>query len=164
MVQPYPSGGGQVPEPQKPAPPASVHYAVRLMYAGAVLSVVVLLAALITIGSVRTAVHHAYPGYSASRVRSAALVVVVTDVILQVITVGLWLWMARANRAGNSWARIVASVLFGLNTIFLLLSFARPHASIGAVLNLLIWLVGLGAIVLLWRRDSTDYITATQRP
>jgi hypothetical protein len=81
-----------------------------------------------------------------------------------VITVGLWLWMARANRAGNNWARIVASVLFGLNTIFLLLSFARPHASIGAVLNLLIWLVGLGAIVLLWRRDSTGYIAAAQRP
>jgi hypothetical protein len=164
MVEPYPSGGGQVPEPQKPALPASVHYAVRLMYAGAVLSVVVLVAALITIGSVRTAVHHAYPTYSASRVRSAALVVVVTDVILQVITVGLWLWMAMANKAGASWARIVASVLFGLNTIFLLLSFARPHASIGAVLNLLIWLVGLGAIVLLWRRDSTDYIAAAKRP
>jgi hypothetical protein len=164
MYQPYPSGGGQVPEPPRPGPPASVQNAVRLMYAGAVLSVVVLVAALLTIGSVRTAIHNADPSYSASRVRSTALVVVLTDVILQAITVGLWLWMAAANKAGNNWARIVASVLFGLNTIFLLLSFARPHASIGAVLNLLIWLVGLGAFILLWRRDSSDYIAAAQRP
>jgi hypothetical protein len=163
MYQPYPSGG-QVPEPRRPALPASVQNAVRLMYAGAVLSVVVLAAAVLTVGSVRTAVHNAFPSYSASRVRSAAMVVVVTDVVVQVITVGLWLWMAVANKAGNGWARVVASVLFGLNTLLLLLSFARPHASIGAVLNLLIWLVGLGTIILLWRKESSQYFAAARQP
>lgn len=164
MYQSYPSGGGQVPEPQQPARPASIQNAVWLMYVGAVLGVIVLVAAVVTIGSVRTAVHHAYPTYSASRVRSSAQVVVATDVILEVITVGLWIWMAMANKAGHGWARIVSSVLFGLNTLLLLLSLVRPHASVGAVLDLLIWLVGLGAIILLWRRDSSDYIAASRRP
>jgi hypothetical protein len=163
MVQPYPSSG-QIPEPKRPELPASMQSAIRLMYAGAVLSAVILLAALLTIGAVRTAIHHGYPAYSASRVHSAARVFVTGDVVLQIITVGLWLWMAAANKAGNGWARVIASVLFGLNTLFLLLSFARPHASIGAVLDLLVWLVGLGATIMLWRSESSAYFAATRSP
>jgi hypothetical protein len=38
------------------------------------------------------------------------------------ITIGLWLWMGWANGRGRSWARIVAAVLFGINTLDLLIS------------------------------------------
>ena len=63
------------------------------------------------------------------------------------IGVLLWVWMAWANNKGRNWARIVASVLFGLNTISLLLSPGR--ASITIIFEILGWLVGLGAIVIL---------------
>ena len=41
-------------------------------------------------------------------------------------------------------------------------SLARPHAAIGIVLLLLVWLAGLGAIILLWRRDSGTYFAASK--
>jgi hypothetical protein len=162
MYQPYPSGG-QTPEPQRPGPPPPpVMNAVKLMYAGAVLTAAVLVVSLFTVASIRTAIHNAYPSYSASKVRSAATGLVAVDAFIQVITIGLWLWMAVANKAGKSWARITSSVLFGLNTLLLLLSFLRPHASLGSVLNLLIWLVGLFAIILLWRKESSGHFAPAQ--
>ena len=136
--------------------------AVRLMYAGAAVSAFVIIVALVTIGSTRSAIHADYPHYSASRVHQAALGLVVYEVIIQVITIGLWLWMARANQAGKSWARIVLTVLFCLNTLILASGLARPHAAIGIVLLALVWLVGVAAIVLLWRRDSSNFFAAAK--
>ncbi len=45
------------------------------------------------------------------------------------LAVGLWIWMARANSAGKSWARIAATALFAINTLAVLSTFARPHSS-----------------------------------
>jgi hypothetical protein len=56
----------------------------------------------------------------------------------------------------------VSSVLFGLNTLILLSSLARPHAALGVVLLGLVWLVGLGAVILLWLRDSSAYFAASK--
>ncbi|HUD79260.1 MAG TPA: hypothetical protein VMR00_15515 [Streptosporangiaceae bacterium] len=67
-----------------------------------------------------------------------------------VIAIGLWLWMAWANGRGRNWARTVAAVLFGINTLSLLLSFFLVHAPATLVADLAIWLVGLAAIVLLF--------------
>ncbi|HEX9354610.1 MAG TPA: hypothetical protein VF933_12450 [Streptosporangiaceae bacterium] len=161
MYQPYPTDGAE-PATQAPERPPSIQNAVWLMYAGAAVSAFVIIVALVTIGSTRSAIHADFPAYSASRVHKAAVALVVYEVVIQVITIGLWLWMAAANKAGKSWARIVSSVLFGLNTLILISSLARPHAAIGIVLLVLVWLVGLGAIVMLWRRDSTTYFAASK--
>ncbi len=162
MYQPYPTGAAE-PGPQSAAqPPSSIQNAVKLMYAGAVVSVVIIIVAIVTISSARSAVHTAFPHYSAARVRRAAVGLVAYEVVVQVITIGLWLWMAWANKAGKSWARIVSSVLFGLNTLFLLVSLSRPHASFGLALLVVIWLIGLGAIFFLWRRESSAYYTASR--
>jgi len=74
-----------------------------------------------------------------------------------VIAIGLWLWMARANGAGKSWARIVAAVLFALNTLGLLSAVARPNAAGTKIFDVLGWIVGLSVTVFLWRRDSSEY-------
>ena len=161
MYQPYPAGGAE-PAPQAPERPPSVQNAVWLMYAGAAVSLFVIIVAVVTIGSTRTAIHAGFPAYSASKVRKAATALVIYEAVIQVITIGLWLWMAAANKAGKSWARIVSSVLFGLNTLILLSSLARPHAALGIVLLALVWLVGLGAVILLWLRDSSAYFAASK--
>ncbi len=165
MYQPYPTGGAEpAPGPQRAQPPSSIRNAVKLMYAGAAVSAIVIIVALLTIGSARTAVHNAFPSYSASRVRRAAIGLVGYEVVIQLITIGLWLWMAWANKGGKSWARIVSTVLFGLNTLILLASLARPHAAIGIVLLLVIWLIGLGAIFFLWRKDSSGFYAVSKLP
>jgi membrane protein YdbS with pleckstrin-like domain len=52
--------------------------------------VFVIIVALVTIGSTRSAIHADFPAYSASRVHKAAVALVVYEVVIQVITIGLW--------------------------------------------------------------------------
>ena len=159
MYQPYPSAG-QAPEPARPGPPPSVVMAVRLMYAGAVVSAVSLVVGLATVGSLRTALHKSQPTLTPTQLHDLQTIVVVGSVVIGLISIGLWVWMALMNKAGKSWARIVATVLFGLDTLFLLLGVARAGAAASSLVSILIWLIGLGAVILLWRKDSTEYVTA----
>jgi hypothetical protein len=159
MYQPYPSGA-QMPEPQRPAPPPPVQMAVKLMYAGAALSAIDLIVGLVTIGSLKSAIKKADPTFTSSQVHTAEVGLVAFTVIIGLIGIGLWIWMALANNSGKSWARIIGTVLFGLNTLFVVLSLVRPHASLGLVFGLVVWLAGLGAVILLWRPESSQYFTA----
>ena len=156
MYQPYPSAG-QAPEPVRPGPPPSVVMAVRLMYAGAVVSALSLIVGLATVGSLRNSLHKSDPTLTTSQLHNLQTVVVVGSVFIGVISIGLWVWMALMNKAGKSWARIVATVLFGLDTLFLLLGVARAGAAAGTLVSILTWLIGLGAIIYLWRKDSSAY-------
>ena len=137
--------------------PPSLRNAVRLMYAGAALEVIVLIVALVTISSLKAAIMKADPSFTASQLHNAQVVGTASLVIGSVITIGLWLWMAWANGRGRRWARIVSAVFFGINTLDLVISFARVHATATAILAVLIWLVGLAAIVLLFRKDSSAF-------
>jgi hypothetical protein len=157
-MQPYPTSG-QEPEPQRPPTPSSVSAAVKLMYAGAALSLIELVVSLATVGSLKTAIINKYPHYTSSQVHAAEVVIVGGVVVEAVIAIGLWLWMARANAAGRNYARITGSVLFGIYTLFLLVSLRRPEASVGLVFAILVWLAGLGAVIMLWRKDSSAYFT-----
>jgi len=163
MVQPYPSAG-RTPEPVRPEPPASVVMAVRLMYAGAVVSALSLIVGLVTIGGLRDSLHKSQPTLTPTQLHNLQTVVVVGSVFIGLVSIGLWVWMALMNKAGKSWARIVATVLFGLDTVFLLLGVARAGAAAGTLVSILIWLIGLGATILLWRKDSSAYFTAPSAP
>ena len=159
MYQPYPSAG-QVPEPVRPGPPDSVLTAVKLMYAGAIVSGLSLVVGLITIGSLRSALRKAYPNVTASQLHTIEVATVVFIVIFGLIGIGLWIWMAMANKRGGNWARITATVFFGLNTVSLLVGLARPEPLASRLVGLLIWLIGLGAVVMLWRSESTAFFKA----
>ncbi len=159
MYQPSPSSG-RTPEPQRPSAPSSVQTAVRLMYAGAALSFIELVVILTTVGSLRHTIVTHYPHYTASQVHAAEVIAVVSVVLESVIAIALWLWMARANAAGRNYARKTGTVFFGLNTLFVLIELSRPQASLGLVFNVLVWLAGLGAVIMLWRRESAPYFSS----
>ncbi len=161
--QPYPTTGNNY-LPQPPQAPKSVLNAVKLMYVGAGLSLISLVVGLTSIGSLKsailTAARNDHKTLTASQLHSAEIAGVAFIVLTGLIGVGLWLWMARMNGAGKSWARVVASVLFALSTLSVLTSVARPSAGLTRVFGVLVWLVGMGAIVLLWQRDSSDFFNS----
>lgn len=159
MYQPYPSGA-QMPEPQRPDPPPPLLMAVRLMYVGAGLSAIGIVLALVTIGSLKTAILKRHPLYTTSQVHNLQTAAVGSVVVGGLIAIGLWILMARANGAGKSWARIVASVLFAINTLDLLASAVQVHAPASLAFAGLVWLAGLGATILLWRQESSQYFAA----
>jgi ABC-type Fe3+ transport system permease subunit len=159
MYQPYPSSGKPV-EPERPPAPPSVLNAVKLMYVGAAVSTVTLLISLIlsltNIASSKATIRQGHPSYTTSQVNQAFTIGITVAVVSGVIGVALWLWMARANSQGRNWARILSTVLFGLATLDLFGALHRPSL-LGVLFTALTWLVGLGAVILLWRKDSTEF-------
>jgi hypothetical protein len=156
MYQPYPSTDRPV-EPDKPPAPQSVLNAVKLMYAGAAVSAVSLIISLATIGGTKDAIKKAKPSLTAAQVNQLNTFIIALAVVSGVIGVGLWLWMAQKNGQGRSWARILSTVLFGLATLDMFGVLSQPKTVLGLVFPVLTWLIGLGAVVFLWRRESTEF-------
>ena len=161
MYQPYPQGGDMPPDPTRHDPPRPVRTAVMLMYVGAALSAVSLIVTVLSFHAIERVIRNASSTLTAQQVHNDAIVAVTIAVVESLIAIGLWLLMAWGNKNGQSWARIVATVLFGLNTLFLLLSFVRATVSLSLAFSVLVWLIGLGAIVLLWRKESSQYFALT---
>jgi hypothetical protein len=166
MYENYPSTGadGQVPEqPSRAGPPTSVQTAVRLMYAGAGISAISFILGLVTIGSVRHTLEKQHPDFSTSRINSLVNAEIAIVIVAGIIGVGIWVWMAWANGRGKNWARITGTVFFGLYTLDLILVAARSASAISTVFAIVTWMIGLGATIMLWRRDSTAYFRAEQQ-
>jgi hypothetical protein len=131
------------------------------MYTGAALSAVSLIVTVLSFHAIERVIRNASSTLTAHQVHNDAIVAVTIAVVESLIAIGLWLLMAWGNKNGQSWARIVATVLFGLNTLFMLLSFVRATVSVSLAFSVLVWLIGLGAIVLLWRKESSEYFALT---
>jgi hypothetical protein len=85
--------------------------------------------------------------------------------VLGLISVGLWILVARGSRNGKDWARATGSVLFGLDTLALLIGpedmgIRGPEATVSRIFVGIVWLIGLAAIVYLWRKDSSAFFKA----
>jgi len=164
MHQPYlPSG--QPTAPLRPSAPAPVLTAVKLMYAGAAVSVAGLIIGLaLIIVDIDVAARGQFLGHSLAAQKP---LVITVWMVFGLVVIALWLWMARANGQGRTWARIVSTVLFGLATLQLPGGFTKPvsHAGFGAtvlyyggtVLFVAAWLVGVAAVWLLWRPASSAF-------
>jgi hypothetical protein len=154
------SGGA----PDDPGLPATMRKAVRFMLAGAAITAVfAVFDAIVTIVDKNSLTVNGKPPTS-SELDTTIIVLIVSYVVY----VLLWVLMARFNRAGRKWARIVASVLFAISTIQLYESIDSLHGGqvitaaniIFIIITLALWGVGVGAIAMLWRSDSTAYYQA----
>ena len=88
----------------------------------------------------------------------------------------VWLWLAQMNKRGRSWARIWSTIFFGIQTLMFgalvvvvayLALLMATNVMTGNVLGLVIcgilyWIVGLVAIVLLWRRQSSEFYASME--
>jgi hypothetical protein len=154
------SGGA----PDDPGLPATMRKAVRFMLAGAaVTAVFALFVVIVTIVDKNSIDVNGRPLTSSE---------LATDIVATIVTYAvyilLWVLMARFNRAGQKWARIVASVLFAISTFQLYQTIDSLHGGqvitaadiIFIVITLASWGVGVGAIAMLWRPDSSAYFQA----
>jgi hypothetical protein len=157
MVQPYPSSGKPLTEAERPPAPPSVLNAVKLMYVGAAISTVSLIISLVDISGTKAAIKKARPDLTATQVSQLNTFIIGLAIVSGLVGIALWLWMARANGQGKNWARIVSTVLFGLATLDLIGVFSQPKTVLGLVFPVLVWLIGGGAIWLLWRPESTAF-------
>ena len=157
--QPYPEPATRPPVPQ------SITRAVQLMYAGAAASLIGIVIALTTLSSIKSQIISRNPSLTTTQVNNAEHVAIGILIASGLIGAALWLWMAQSCKAGKNWARITSTVLFAIQTINVVAG-AAAVASGGAsrIYSLLIWLIGLGAIIFLWRRSSTEYFQSSGAP
>jgi hypothetical protein len=163
--QPYP-GGTQLPEPaERPPAPQSITRAVQLMYAGAVASLIGIVIALTTLSSIKSQIHQRNLTLTTTQINNAEHVAIGILIASGLIGAALWLWMAQSSKAGKNWARIVSTVLFAIQTLNVVAG-ASAISSGGAsrIYSIVIWLIGLGAIILLWQRSSTEYFKSSSAP
>ena len=162
VAYPQPYQVARVPAASLPASlPDSMRNAVGLMYAGAgfavvyAIGVIIVASTIISKHPVQAAAHHTTVGGVAA-----------LTVVLSVIEIALWLGIARACRAGRSWARVTGTILFGLHTLGFLGVLVSKHPGLGLtkVLTTLGWLIACAAVVFLWQRPSSAFFQRTAAP
>lgn len=140
--------------------PPTVRAAVRLMYAGALLELGILVTVIVTESSVRSAILARYPGLTAAQWHAVVLAHLLPDEIGAPVVAGVWLWMAWANGRGRYWARVVFAAFFGLATLSLLSALAEgatTFAPADLVAGAAIWIVHAAAVLLIFSKRSAPF-------
>ncbi len=142
--------------------PRSVRAAVRLMCAGALAELTVLVALALSVGHVRAVVlaRHPAPWH-------LVLVHMTIDMAIAPLVIGLWLCLAWANGRGLDSARMASAASLGLLTLGLLAGFSdgalaiAPAAMIAAVVE---GTIGLASVVLIFTPASCRYYRPEPAP
>jgi hypothetical protein len=161
MYQPYP-GSTEMPESRRPSAPASVLNAVKVMYAGAAASLVGIIVDITTLSATKSAIEKHAHNLTASQINSEQHVLVASFIIGGVIGAGLWIFLAQSCKRGRNWARITGTVLFGIATLDTFVGVALPVAGAIRIYAVVVWLIGLTAVVLLWQRSSSAFFRQEQ--
>jgi hypothetical protein len=143
-------------------PLPSIRNAVRFIYAGAAIQA---LSVVLDIGAVRGRIQSSLATASATPLTASQLntdeaIGVGFLVLGGVVGASLWLWMARKNKAGRRWARTFSTAFFAIFTVALFAIVAQRVAGGDKIIPVAEWIVGLLAIVQLWRRESSDFYAA----
>ncbi|WP_433333909.1 hypothetical protein [Spirillospora sp. CA-294931] len=165
---PYPPPPGMPMGGIGPQRPSAINSAFMVMLAGAGLTAVSTIVSVVFGVGAGMAMNDSGMDGEASGVMAVSAVI---SLIMGVFYIALWVWMAFACRAGHAYARILGTVFFGINTLFMLLGVFGLVALMGTDgatglllvslgLSVLIWLMGLLATIMLWNRASTAYFNA----
>lgn len=150
-------------DPDDSAIPVSVRRSVRLMLAGGALTAALGIFWII----VALADKSAFTSANGQKLTNGQFAGGVVEVFLlqYLIPAAIWVLMARFNRAGRNWARIVASVLCALDTYLCigLVNSLRDGQTltvaevVAVALTLMSWIVGVIAIAFIFRGESSGY-------
>ena len=161
MYQRYP-GEARSREPSRTGDaPQSVLRAVRVMYVGLAASLLGIVVDMTTLSATRSEILKRNPGYTAAQLNSAEHLEIGVFIASGLIGAALWLWMAQSCRAGKSWARVVSTVFFGIDTLSVLVgASAVQGGGLSRIYGFVVWAIGLTAVILLWQRSSSAYFRA----
>ena len=164
-AQPYPGDahtqGPHGAGPLTPPPPLAL--AVKLMYAGAALSVLGIVIALALQGQ-RTDLVLESAGMGEVGADSFGAFFTIAAVVGGLVGLVLWVVNAVFNAKGKKWARILSTVLAGLFVLSTLGSLAQPALPVDRVLAFVQLALAIGIVVLLWRPESSRFYQAASAP
>lgn len=157
-LQDQPGESGEAPRP------SSVALAVRLMYTGAALALLNVVLPFVlsdmeraaTVERLRADGGNPSTAQIDSLLRSSLMLATAIGVLWLVT----WLLMALCNGKGMGWARILASLLGVLNVISTVAGLVTSHSlNATVVIPVVSALLAVVIVVLLWRRESSQWFT-----
>lgn len=141
--------------------PRPVRNAVRLMCAGAVLTLADVVTILVTLGGVRSAAVH---DLAATQWPTVVLTQAGPWLASAPIGAGVWLWLAWANGRGYHWARPAFGAFFCVLTTVLFFGLgqgsgedALPYTLPDVIATTVLWLAGLAAALLIVSETASPY-------
>ncbi len=159
---------GKPPAKNAPTVPPATRRASALMLGGAAGTVVFGIYGVIAALTSKAAVIHYYESLNhmtASQANSGFAAAVVFTIVVCLAFAAVWVFMARANRAGLGWARVASSVLFLLWTYGTWRSFATANTTVGLVdliIMLVIWGIGGAALSQLWLPETSAFMKSSR--
>ena len=154
---PAPSPAGRL------TPPQSMVNAVKLMYTGAVLAAVSIVTTIATTPALKAAIRQQHPFLAPGPLGAVITGTLTATIAGALISIGVWLAMARRTRRGRPGVRIMSTILFGIDCLTVARTFSHGLVTGPTwVIGLAEWGVGLTVIVFLWDRRSSTYF-AQQR-
>lgn len=157
---------------QAVARPKPLDLAVKLMYAGAALSLVSLLLSFVQTDAIRdqTREQLEQQGEQVTEelLDNAVTFGIVFGVLIGLLGAGLWVLMAVMNGKGKKWARVVATVLGALGILLNGLGLtgigAGTATALSLVLSVVTILLAVAILVLLWNKENGPYYEAMSGP
>lgn len=162
---PYPPMPGEPyrgPVAGGPAPP-SVANAVVLMFIRAGIGLVSIIVVFATKSTLKREILQKNPTADAARLSSLVNAAIAIGVVIGIVFLVFYVFLAVQVRIGHNWARIVTFVLAALGVLGGLVSLAETEPAATHLLAVLTALLDLAIIILLSRRASSQYFkTAPQ--
>ena len=160
--------------------PSGVHTAIRLMYLGFVVTVLNALLSLPVLGRYNRAAKDAQAAAAKFSLRGttvraanqtniwhhqsqlAGLIVIL--LVADVLGLACWAWLAVATRRGHGWTRIGGTVLLAVYSIVALFVVFRTENDLDVVFTtLVVWAVGVAAVIPLWSQQATEFFAAWRK-
>jgi hypothetical protein len=150
--------------PPEPDPPPPLATAVKLMYVGAGLSGLNIIASFFQRDELREQIAENDSSLTQDEIDTAVNFGLGFSAVLGLVVIGLWIWMARSNERGLTWARTTATVLGGLSIVFLLFGLALGQSTaLNTVFGLVSLVLAAVILFLLYRPESSQYYEARSR-
>jgi len=152
--------------PAKAEIPPPVLGAIRLMYVGAAVTLVDLIfGSVVAQSDSRYWSRYEYTFPVAARNHQAMAAILDTTTALGgAIGIVCWLVIATACRRGRSWTRVAGTVLLVLDTASLLTVLLATHNDPGVkAASLVVWILGLAAVIPLWGRQASNFFLTWRR-
>ena len=167
-------------KPMSAEVPPKVHRALRLMYAGFVVTVLDVVLSAVAFGRYS---HDATVAKNLASADSAAgrsyLASVQTTVwhnqntmagtmaialLADLLGLACWVWLAMATRRGHGWTRIAGAVLLGIYSVCTLLVLFGTHHDPGPQFTtLVVWALGVATVFPLFSQQARDFFYAWRK-
>jgi serine/threonine kinase PknH len=160
--------------------PGNVHTAIRLMYAGFVVTALDVVLSLLVLGRYThdaNAANNAAATYTTirefGRAASQTAIMHSQNTMAGAMAIGLvadllglacWAWLAVATRRGNGWTRVAGTALLAIYSICTLIVVFGSHRDPGSQFTtVLVWAIGVATVIPLWSQQARDFFYAWRK-